>query len=247
MPFRPDLIVVFTGTGQMFIVDDDQRVGQVAGTISALVELRDHKRAYVVAVRNLISRISILPVELLTEIFDLAIRNDNGHVWNIAGRGGDGEQAYADGLKTWLQRFASLVVPVTLVLEYVYCDSESSNNHIRDGVLSTAPRWRPLNVPRTTSLAFVQQLSEGRFDSLEELDLGLERFAGVVSTISISFTVPRLRKLRINMWSNMLHIDILIPWAQLADLTFDSSCPDITFGILAQWTSLVQATVTTSG
>ncbi|KAF7354740.1 F-box domain-containing protein [Mycena sanguinolenta] len=255
---------------ERFIEESELKIASLESQIA-------RERACSAALRHLFSPIHTLPVELLAEIFDLAIPGEQRHVrdalrisqvcsywrhvahstprlWtrpmNIyirQGRGGDGEQAYADGLKTWLQRSASLVVPVTLVLEYVYCDSESSNNHIRDGVLSTAPRWRSLNVPRTTSLAFVQQLSEGRFDSLEELDLGLERFAGVVSTTSISFTVPRLRKLRINMWSKALRIDIFMPWAQLTDLTLDSYFPDITVDILAHCTSLIQANIRTTG
>ncbi|KAF7354738.1 hypothetical protein MSAN_01387800 [Mycena sanguinolenta] len=59
--------------------------------------------------------------------------------------------------------------------------------------------------------------------------------------------LPRLRKLRIKMWSEVLRTDILVSWAQLTDPTLDSFHPNITLDILAQCTSLIQATVTTNG
>ncbi|KAJ6455381.1 hypothetical protein C8R45DRAFT_1082443 [Mycena sanguinolenta] len=244
--------------------------------ISTPIELRDRDRAYVVALRSLISPVTKLPVELLAEIFHLTIRDDDRHVWDALGisqvcsywrqiahstprlwtgpmevylrqgRGSDGEQVYVDGLKTWLQRSAPLSVPITLLLGSGYY--KNSNNRIPDGILSTAPRWRSLrlDVPDTTPLSFVRQLSEGQFDSLEELDLEPDYFTGFRPTTSISFIVPRLRKLRMNLWSNMLPIDILLPWAQLTVLTLSSDFPNITLDILAQCTSLVQATVTTT-
>ncbi|KAJ7251150.1 hypothetical protein B0H12DRAFT_994479, partial [Mycena haematopus] len=43
--------------------------------INALVELRDRERACVAALRHLISPIHTLPVELLAQIFELAIRD----------------------------------------------------------------------------------------------------------------------------------------------------------------------------
>ncbi|KAJ7264904.1 hypothetical protein B0H12DRAFT_986153, partial [Mycena haematopus] len=52
--------------------------------IRALVELRDRERACIAALRHLISPIHTLPVELLAEIFELAIGEDDEAVFRIS-------------------------------------------------------------------------------------------------------------------------------------------------------------------
>ncbi|KAJ6455385.1 hypothetical protein C8R45DRAFT_592248 [Mycena sanguinolenta] len=261
---------------ERLIEESESNIISPESQINTPIELRDRERAYVAELRNLIFPITKLPVELVAEIFHLTIRGDDRHVWDALGisqvcsywrqiahstprlwtgpmevyirqgRGSDGEQAYVDGLKTWLQRSAPLSVPITLLLGSGYY--KNNNNRIPHGILSTAPRWRSLrlDVPDTTPLSFVRQLSEGQFDSLEELDLEPDYFTGFRPTTPISFVVPRLRKLRMNLWSNVLPIDILLPWAQLTVLTLISDFSNIALDILAQCTSLVQATVTTT-
>ncbi|KAF7335304.1 hypothetical protein MSAN_02341200 [Mycena sanguinolenta] len=58
-------------------------------------------------------------------------------------------------------------------------------------------------------------------------------------------TVPRLRKLRIHIYSHIL--PILVPWPQLTDLTLGAHCSNIALDILVQCPNLVQAAVSTTG
>ncbi|KAJ6501946.1 hypothetical protein C8R45DRAFT_1209605 [Mycena sanguinolenta] len=245
---------------------------KITSQISAFVALRDLERICVAALRDYIAPIHTLPAELLAEIFDLAIQPDRWHVESVFGisqvcwdwrqvahstpqlwtrplqidlrfaTGSDGE-VYAGGLKTWLLRSAPLAVPVSLMVHYHNVD-----HRILEEVLSTAPRWRSLSLdlPGFTPVAspFVRQLAEGRFDNLEELDLG-QLMINENDSTAISFAVPRLRKMHLNLASNA-H-PVLVPWARLTDLTLQTRYHNIASDILAQCTSLVHADVRTIG
>ncbi|KAJ6512988.1 hypothetical protein C8R45DRAFT_1153646 [Mycena sanguinolenta] len=62
---------------EQFIEESESRIISLESQISALVELRDRERACVAVLRYLIAPIHTLPVELLAEIFDLAIHDDS--------------------------------------------------------------------------------------------------------------------------------------------------------------------------
>ncbi|KAF8208622.1 hypothetical protein K438DRAFT_1754489 [Mycena galopus ATCC 62051] len=130
-----------------------------------------------------------MPVGLLTEIFDFAIR-DNTHVFDVhrisrvcsdwwkvthgtsrlwtrslrvvlSGRNSDSwEQAYANGLKAWLTHSASLSIPISFIVR-------ASDIRIPDEVLRIAPRWRSLQLPDKKNKTPIS------LDSLEELRLGI--------------------------------------------------------------------------
>ncbi|KAJ6501969.1 hypothetical protein C8R45DRAFT_974975 [Mycena sanguinolenta] len=252
---------------ERFIEESELKITSLEFQISALVDLRDRERTCVAALRNLIAPICTLPVESLVEIFELSIR-DSTHVadvfrvahvcthWRQVAHGTPRlwtrpmgielrrckEQAYEDAWKAWLVRSAPLSVPVSLVLADKPID-------VPDEILRTSPRWRTLrlDVPGYTSLSFVRQLAESAFDSLEDLDLGSLVFDEDEPTPSesLSFTtIPRLRTLSMGIPSNA--ISIIMPWAQLTDLTL--ACGDhIIFNILAQCTNLIKAHLSING
>ncbi|KAF7363974.1 hypothetical protein MSAN_01056000 [Mycena sanguinolenta] len=252
---------------ERLIDDSESKITSLESQINALVELRDRERACVAALRHLISPIHALPVELLAEMFELAIReythvddvcrvaqvcsrwrqvaHSTPRLWTrpveIKLRRCNG-QAYVDALTAWLARSAPLTVPVTLVLGYNFI------NHIPDEILRTCPRWRSLRleVPDSTPLSsFVSQLTDfGKFDNLEELDLGTGEEDDPVTFISFT-TAPRLRKLTTTIFSSA--ISILVPWAQLTDLSLTSYFFNTTLNILAQCPSLVKAAIRTIG
>ncbi|KAJ7863448.1 hypothetical protein B0H14DRAFT_2348944, partial [Mycena olivaceomarginata] len=203
------------------------------------LELRDRERVCVAALRYLISPIHTFPVELVAEIFGLAIHDDthikdafrvslvcsdwrrvaNGtpELWNrnfcVDIAGGDSDEIYADGLKDWLVRSAPLPVSITWCgrqWEIIRCRSSEE-------VLRIAPRWCSLNFEFTAPRWLVSRLSECQLEGLEALALTIPADSDP-STV-LAFTVPRLCKLSLRIRSDALPI-LSLPWAQLADFTF---------------------------
>ncbi|KAJ7366390.1 hypothetical protein DFH08DRAFT_1071913 [Mycena albidolilacea] len=232
------------------------------------LELREREHACVAALRYLMSPIRTLPVELLTEIFGLAIHDDTHiedafrvsqvcsdwrrvahctpELWNRNFRvdiaGGDSDEFYADGLKDWLARSAPLPVPITWCgrqWEIIRCRSSEE-------VLRIAPRWCSLDFEFTAPRWLVSRLSECQLESLEALALTIP--ADSDPSAVLAFTVPRLRKLSLRIRSDALPI-LSLPWAQLADFTFAChrtwSQPNIAFDLLSQCSNLVRASVFT--
>ncbi|KAF7363972.1 hypothetical protein MSAN_01055800 [Mycena sanguinolenta] len=167
------------------------------------------------------------------------------------GRDGDRDQLYADGLKTWLLRYAPLTIPISLHLRPL----DGINYRILDDVLSIAPRYHSLRllVTHYTPLSFVNRLAEARLENLEELDLGpLECNIGsplptAVTTTLTSFTIaPCLRKLGMSVFSN--HLPALVPWAQLTHLRLHSIffLDSVLDDILSKCIDLIQADLDTS-
>ncbi|KAF8208541.1 hypothetical protein K438DRAFT_276654 [Mycena galopus ATCC 62051] len=224
------------------------------------------------AFSSIISPIHALPVELLAEIFKLTIR-DPTHIkdafrvsqvcvdwrqiaqttprlWtepirvDLRTRSHDLDQVYADGLKAWLTRSTPLPVPISFIPLYTNISSR-----VLEVVLALAPRWRSLQVAGageflgddSTPLSLVSQLARSSLDCLEELDLGqFDEDIDPSSIISFA-TIPRLRKLSMD-----IHPQILVPWAQLTDLTLGYASPDIVINTLAQCPNLTGASVCTS-
>jgi hypothetical protein len=89
------------------------------------------------------------------------------------------------------------------------------------------------------------KVAQCNLESLEELSLNIPSVD--LGTV-LSFTVPRLRKLGLRIDSDPLPI-LVMPWAQLADFTFNCSShcsqPDIAFDVLAQCPNLSRASVRT--
>ncbi|KAJ7366388.1 hypothetical protein DFH08DRAFT_167048 [Mycena albidolilacea] len=231
------------------------------------LELREREHAYVVALRYLISPIRTLPVELLSEIFGLAIHDDT-HIqdafrvsqvcsdWRRVAHGTpelwnrnfrvyppsiDSDEFCADGLKDWLARSAPLPVPITWcgrARKIISCRSSEE-------VLRVASRWRSLDFECTSPRWLVSRLAECQLENLEALALTIPSTTD--PSIVLAFTVPRLRKLSLLIHSDVLPI-LVMPWAQLVDLTLDCRVHrqlDITFDLLAQCPNLVRASVST--
>ncbi|KAF7357616.1 F-box domain-containing protein [Mycena sanguinolenta] len=249
---------------ERFITESELRIISLDSQINALTELRDLQRACVLALRYIISPIRTLPVELVAEIFDLAIE-DKTHIHDahrISQVCADWRQVahktprlwirplrvnlckkenVSDGLKTWLARSAPM--PIMIRMSFLPGLRDISAG-ILEEVLRVAPRLGSLQI--STILAapssLVRQLGQCRLASLEELDLG--RIDDEIDSTPLSFTtVPRLRKLRII--NCPIAYQILVPWAQLTDLTVSAS-PDVTYGILSQCANLLKAVVITS-
>ncbi|KAJ7863430.1 hypothetical protein B0H14DRAFT_2738003 [Mycena olivaceomarginata] len=251
-------------TGRSSKADIKRLIEESELKIISLDELLNRERAYVAALKYLISPIRTLPVELLAAIFVLAVHETYDHtkdafrishvcshwmqvarntpgMWNrrlrvcLPGFSASRDEEYAYGLKDWLARSAPLPVPITWCLDDSCLSSEE--------VLRIAPRWRSLDFEDDTPRWMISRLAECNLESLEELSLDIPLDPG-----ALAFTVPRLRKLSFSIESDTLPI-LPIPWAQLVDLTFScyalNSQPDIAFALLAQCPNLVRASVFT--
>ncbi|KAJ6466209.1 hypothetical protein C8R45DRAFT_1020879 [Mycena sanguinolenta] len=91
----------------------------------------------------------------------------------------------------------------------------------------------------------MSRLAECRLDSLEELELGLTDGDPNTSESPALTMAPRLRKSNITMQSDKPHM--LVPWPQLTHLTLDCESPDSILGIIAHCTTLIHASLCTSG
>ncbi|KAF7357520.1 hypothetical protein MSAN_01348300 [Mycena sanguinolenta] len=252
---------------QRFIEDSEQKITSLESQISTLVELRDRERACVHALRYIVSPIRTLPIELLVEIFRLAI-GDETHVedtyritqvcsdWRKVAHAtprlwtrpirvelGDRtvyyrrEGLYADGLEAWLAR--SVPIPVSVL---VNLDRATIDPRILEVLLSIAPRVQSLYCANFFPLPIISRLAGCRLDSLEELRVGM---AGSLPTPPAFTMAPRLRKFSMTLHSN--ETQVLVPWAQLTDIDLDSESPDIILDILAQCTALTRVSICTSG
>ncbi|KAF7365496.1 hypothetical protein MVEN_00422600 [Mycena venus] len=253
---------------ERLIQESELKASSLESQITALIELRDRERAISAALQYLISPIRTLPVELLVEIFSLAIRDDTHikdafrisqvcvdwrHVAHNTPRfwtgritveldGYDSEQA--DGLRAWLARSATLPVPVFFRVTRDY------SHRIPEEILAISHRWLSLRLHGwlvQVPMSLVRRVAECRLDSLEELHLGtidqeVSNFGH--NTIPSFYTAPRLRKLTMSDFNSP---QVLMPWAQLADLSFDFQSPDTALNILAQCTGLVKASIQTIG
>ncbi|KAJ7264949.1 hypothetical protein B0H12DRAFT_1230583 [Mycena haematopus] len=253
---------------ERFIEESQLKIISLESQISALLELCDRERARVATLRHIISPIHTLPVELLAEIFELTIRDDYMHedVFRISQVCSDWRQfAHStprlwarpvqidlrpsrsgdhavDGLKAWLVRSAPLTIPITL-------RHGGRDHRIPDEVLRTAPRWYSLHLTQGhvrgyTPLSLISQLAGCTLESLEELILGKFTESDPTALPSLT-TVPQLRKLSIRFGSNAL--PILMPWAQLTDLTLRADFPNIALDVLGQCANLIKAAVITAG
>ncbi|KAJ6466349.1 hypothetical protein C8R45DRAFT_1021397 [Mycena sanguinolenta] len=241
--------------------------------IISLVQIRDRERASLAALTYLLCPVHTLPVEVLADIFDLAIdgwthihdalrmsqvcsewrqiAHSIPRLWarpirvDLESRSDSKAQAYIEGLKEWLARSAPLSVPVSFVLERGEVD-----DCILEEALGTASRWRSLDLRlrKEPPLSLVRRLAQCRLSRLEELDLGtsqLEKDIDEEVTALYFTTLSRLQKLRIGIFSDGL--SIIMPWAQLTDLTLFCDSPDITLDILAQCPNLTRASARTTG
>ncbi|KAF7367561.1 hypothetical protein MSAN_00819200 [Mycena sanguinolenta] len=253
---------------QRFIEESEHKITSLESQINALIELRDREGACLDSLRYIISPIRTLPIELLVEIFSLAIE-DETHIedahrisqvcsdwrkvahatprlWTRAIRVDLGsqkidgrEQLYADGLEAWLARSAPLPVSISLELY-----RENSDPRILEEVLRIAPRFRSVHCPDFFPLRLIRRLAGCRLDSLEELELGLSDRDPNTSESPALTIAPCLRKARITIASDRQHF--LIPWAQLTNLTLYCDSIDIILDILAQCTTLIYASLLTS-
>ncbi|KAJ6466315.1 hypothetical protein C8R45DRAFT_751869, partial [Mycena sanguinolenta] len=123
------------------IQESESKIMALDSQINLLVKLRDRERACVAALRHIISPIQNLPVELLVEIFHLAIHDDT-HIkdvyricqvcsaWRRVAHGtprlwtrpllvrldhkDEEAQVHIGGLKAWLARSVPLPIPVSI-------------------------------------------------------------------------------------------------------------------------------------
>ncbi|KAF7357591.1 F-box domain-containing protein [Mycena sanguinolenta] len=258
------------------IRESQSKITSLDALINPLIQLRERERACVAALEYLSSSIYTLPVELLAEIFDLAI-DDKTHIkdiyritqvcsdwrkvahgtprlWtrllplNLRHKKDDEAQVYLDGLKAWLAHSAPFTVPVSIDM----MKGEFISHRMVDEVLNTASRWCSLAISTNAPLSLVRQLAGCRLDSIENLDLGLSRdgespFYLGFRTLA-SFTHRTLPRLRkLALDIYTLSLPIRLPWAQLTDLTLFCDSPHLALDILAQCANLTRGFVSTSG
>ncbi|KAJ6451587.1 hypothetical protein C8R45DRAFT_755008, partial [Mycena sanguinolenta] len=105
-------------------------------------------------------------------------------------------------------------------------------------VLRASPRLGYLRVVLGSSTPpsfLAARLRQCTLDSLEELDLGtIEEYED--RTPLVFTTAPRLRKFRI---IKMGVTPIVVPWAQLTELTYECDSQDETLDVLTQCPNLV--------
>ncbi|KAF7346578.1 F-box domain-containing protein [Mycena sanguinolenta] len=210
--------------------------------------------------KYIVSPIRTLPAELLAEIFEYTI--GDSHVkdahrvsqvcsnWRQVAHStprlwtqmldvalckkGD---TFSHCLKAWLARSAPLPVHIS----FTSVDHGDINPGILEEVLKVALRWGSLKMPKvaTMPLSLVRRLAQCRLDCLEELDLGT--IAEYEDATPVVFTaVPRLRKFSV---VNPGTTPIVVPWAQLTELTLDWDSPVGVFQALTQCTNLITVSI----
>ncbi|KAF8187007.1 hypothetical protein K438DRAFT_1835452, partial [Mycena galopus ATCC 62051] len=127
--------------------------------------------------------------------------------------------------------------------------SEDISPRMSEDVLTIVPRCRCLELQEGPSHCpslpqLVSQLSQSRLDMLEELDLS--RIYSIMRIDFVTVPRPRLRNLKIFIRDRNLS-QILMPWAQLTDLSLFAAFPNIVLDILRQCANLIRASVTTTG
>ncbi|KAJ6451602.1 hypothetical protein C8R45DRAFT_1041777 [Mycena sanguinolenta] len=247
---------------ERIIEEYETEIVSLQSQIDALTESRDSRRARVLALKYIMSPIRSLPVELLAEIFDLAIA-DETHVedahrisqicsdwrrvahstprlWTrplkvkLAKKGDLG-----DNLKAWLARSGPMTVHISLISGH-----KGINPGILEEVMKVVPRLGSLNLSSNSKqswLQLVRQLAQRQLGRLEKLQLT----SWMDPTLAFT-TVPRLRKLTLIGLEDVPSQN-LVPWAQITDLTLSDNSHDNNFGILALCPNLVMASITTYG
>ncbi|KAJ6466305.1 hypothetical protein C8R45DRAFT_485282 [Mycena sanguinolenta] len=150
---------------------------------------------------------------------------------------------YADGLETWFMRSAPLTLPITIIGLGNESQPTESGSRVTEALFSIAARWRSLQfVSYTAPPWFVQRLVGRRLDCLEELVVwNMDQDSHFDPTTILSFaSAPRLRKATLNSTCG-----ILMPWAQLTDITVgDSMSPETFRHIFSQCMNVVKGSVT---
>ncbi|KAF7357484.1 F-box domain-containing protein [Mycena sanguinolenta] len=250
---------------ERFIEELESKIISLGSQICALEELRDHQRACVLALKHIGSPIHSLPVELLVEIFDLAagdypyiefkdmyrvsqvcsdwrqIAHSTPRLWTrIPSLDLHRKGNVPDPMAALLARSAPLPVRISLGHNY-----GGINPGILEEVMKVSSRWGYLLVDTIgpTPLSLLRQLAQCRLDNLEEMDLG--SIDATESTPPPAFIAPRLRKLSISNFTGEAP-QIIMPWAQLTELTFECDCQDGSLEVLTQCTNLVKADITIS-
>ncbi|KAF8208438.1 hypothetical protein K438DRAFT_274357 [Mycena galopus ATCC 62051] len=253
----------------LFLEESELKITSLESqTSTPPVELLDRERACVAALRHILASIHALPVELLAEIFELAIENlshikDTFRVsqvcvdWRQVAHGTlhlwarrlrvnlkrDYSEVYADGLKAWLARSAPLPIDISFEMG----SSMNITRRLWEDVSIIAPRCRSLQLKgwRRPSHQLVIGLAQSGLNILEELDLGnIDVIDEIDGGIDFS-ALPRLRQLMIRIDSDFSQI--LMPWAQLTELTLTVGLPGTALDILPQCTNLIRASITTRG
>ncbi|KAF7357474.1 F-box domain-containing protein [Mycena sanguinolenta] len=247
---------------ECIIEESEREIISLQSQIDALVESRDSHRARVCALKYIVSPIHSLPVELLAEIFDLAIEDEThiqdthriSHVCSDWRRVAHSTSqlwtrplqaklwktgSAMDGLKAWLACSEPMGVHISLISAL-----KDVERGMFEEVLRVAHRLVSLEFPVThgTPSWLVRELAQSQLDSLEELQLRVANWIDPAMTFT---TVPRLRKLSLIRFPRVPQI--LVPWAQITDLTLSENTHDVTFGILALCPNLVVASITTYG
>ncbi|KAJ6519199.1 hypothetical protein C8R45DRAFT_918272 [Mycena sanguinolenta] len=251
---------------RQLLAASDSRVISLRAEIAALTELYNRESFTATALRSLVAPIRTLPVELLAEIFVLAIHDsdsDNSEstqkpshsiqdayrVSHVCHPDNDVMETYVNGLRAWLARSAPLSVPICIT----GLDDESwgteSGSRLTEALLESASRWRSLRFAPFAPGWLLQRLV-GRLDSLEELDLRrtVDRDGmPVAPTTILCFTgTSRLRKFTMKPDRDIRLIPI--PWVQLTDITLTAAISsEILFDIFSQCTNVVRASVMTRG
>ncbi|KAF8217905.1 hypothetical protein K438DRAFT_1795953 [Mycena galopus ATCC 62051] len=158
--------------------------------------------------------------------------------------GRDYGEVYADGLNQWLARSALLPIPISL---WVPSNNLNIGDRLLEDVLNITPRYRALRLrgicpPASLLNQVLARLAQSRGDVLEVLDLGTKRGIGNIAG-GLVIPAPRLYKLRICIPTNSSLI--LLPWAQLMDLTLTVYQPNIAPDVIAQCANLLRASIAT--
>ncbi|KAJ7626646.1 hypothetical protein DFH06DRAFT_1339335 [Mycena polygramma] len=186
------------------IEECESKTDSIESQIAALVDQRDRERTTASALRWIIAPVRTLPVELLVEIFLLTLSNDSviqdafrvSHVcsdWRRIAQGAlllwkgpieiqddiflRSEDAYVDGVKTWLARSAPLCIPVRI---------DTQLSVLLEAVQSIAPRIQSLVVGRSVPFSFFRRLADHGLDTLEELNLQDLALRGAVTELALN-------------------------------------------------------------
>ncbi|KAF7357600.1 F-box domain-containing protein [Mycena sanguinolenta] len=137
-------------------------------------------------------------------------------------------------------RSAPLSIPISINLER----RAILNHRVLDEALTAALRWCSLTLKGRAPFPLVRRLAGCRLDSVKEFIAPSFTFDFDSGTAAFT-NLPRLRKLTLGIDTDTL--TVLMPWAQLTDLTLFCDSPLIALDVLAQCPNLTRGAVSTAG
>ncbi|KAF8205750.1 hypothetical protein K438DRAFT_1818456, partial [Mycena galopus ATCC 62051] len=249
----------------------EANIERLTAQIKELVLIRQREQSILATLRLMVVPIGKLPMELLVEIFSIAVSesaslhtvfrlsqvspywrqivHQTPQLWaEIVVRiqlGRELPEPYLSGLKTLLTR--STPYPISVSLAQTPKSFKKSLllerwKHLAAIITPTASRWKDLHISLDSFLHF-DDLPSGTFEALESLEIG--GFRGQTSPIMVFQSSPRLKSFALDTAASKIRL-IHLPWSQLTHLNITDNSIGACRLVLLQCNNLISARFNTS-